>query len=598
MPRLKKILKQMIKEQNINTKEIVYRLIHDHIAKYKSKIIIAIIFMIITAICSAAIVWLVKPAIDDIFVVKDKKKLLYVPLIMLSIYSIKGVSEFFQNFIVKYVGQQILTDLQMQMYRHLLNCDYNLIKSQSSGKLISRFTNDIILMRSAVSNGLVGCAKHFMSIIFLIIVMFTLDVHLSLFIFLAFPAAIYPVQKLGRKMRLATSKAQEELSEFTAQLDETFNSIKIVKSFCTEEIEANRAEKITQNILMQYKKASKSDSLTSPIMEVLSGLGFACVLWYGGFAVIEGKMSQGALFAFITAFVSAYRPFKSLVSLNVNLQEGIAATNRIFNILDIKPQIIDSSDAKTINLSNLDIKLDDISFQYEDERKILNNFSTTIKANKTYALVGQSGSGKTTISNLLIRMIDPKSGQIIIGDTPIKNIKINSLRSQISIVTQETLLFDATVAENIAYGIKNPNNQKIIEAAKKAAAHEFIQSLPNGYKTALGTAGHSLSGGQRQRLSIARAFYKNSPILILDEATSALDPSSEQEVIKALQELQKNRTTIIITHRLNSIKDADKIIVMKNGEIIEQGSHKELMDNEKEYYILYNKQLKEKTISV
>ncbi|MBN8512422.1 MAG: ABC transporter ATP-binding protein [Rickettsiales bacterium] len=580
-------------EVNYSSREIITRLLRDHVSPYKGKIFVAIVHMIIVAICAAAIVRLVQPAIDRVFLTHDRQMLVTIPLLMLVIYSIKGVAEYYQGYIIKYVGQKILTNLQMLMYEHLLYSDYLYIKSQSSGRLISRFTNDIMLMRGAISNLLVGCAKYLLSVLFLIGIMFSLDPILAGFIFLAFPIAIYPVQKLGRRMRKMTSSSQEELGNFTAKLDETFTSIKVIKSFCTEDLETERAKRITSNILVFFRKAAKFDSLTSPIMEILSGFAIACVLWYGGYAVIQGKMTTGSLFAFITAFVSAYRPYKSLVSLNVNLQEGIAAANRVFNVLDSKPTICDVSNAITPYFTTPKIEFKNLNMRFSNGKTVLKSIDLSIEPGNTYAFVGSSGSGKTTIANLLIRMFDPTEGEIYIDNYSIKQISLNSLRGQIAVVSQETVLFDTTVYENIAYGLGNASEEEIIHAATAADAHEFIMSLPNGYQTIIGTNGSTLSGGQRQRISIARAFLKNAPILLLDEATSALDPNSERSILDSLSRLRKGRTTIVITHRLNSIKDANMIVVMKHGRIIEQGTHQQLIKIKKEYFKLFNKQLKE-----
>ena len=585
-------------EKKIKSKLVIKRLLQEHVAPYKKKVIVAILFMVLSALCAAAIVGLVQPAIDRVFITHDREMLLLIPLALLIIHTIKGIAEYFQNYIIKYVGQRILTNMQMRMYEHLLYADFLFLQSQSSGRLISRFTNDIILMRGAVSNMLVGCAKHFLSVLFLIIMMFYINPILSAFVFFVFPFAIYPIQKLGRKMRAVTGDAQEELSHFTSRLDETFFSIKIIKSFCTEKTEAERAKKITDNILSFYKKAAKLDSLTSPIMEILSGIAVACVLWYGGFSVIAGNMTTGALLAFITAFVSAYRPFKSLVALNVNLQEGLAAANRVFNILDLKPTITDIQNPTETKWLHPEIEFKQVGLKFDNNKTALDSLDIKIPAGQTLAFVGRSGSGKTTAANLLVRFFDPTTGEININGENIKNISLKHLRSQIAMVTQDTMLFDTTISENIAYGFKNASKADIIAAAEAADAHEFIESLPQGYETIIGVLGSTLSGGQKQRLSIARAFLKDAPILLLDEATSALDQRSEQSIIKSIARLREGRTTLIITHRLSSITDADQIIVMKQGRTVEQGTHIELLNLEKEYYKLYNKELKETTNSV
>lgn len=584
--------------RKLNSKYIIKRLLKNHVAPYKKTVFLAIFFMIIVALCTAAIVKMIQPAVDKIVLTQDTQMLFYIPIIMLGIYVIKGIAEYFQGYLIKYVGQKILTNLQMEMYEHLLNSDFLFIQSQSSGRLISRFSNDITLLRGTVSHILVGVAKHLLSVIFLIIIMFSLDPFLSSFVFFVFPLAIYPIQKLGRKLRNVTTEAQEELSDFTAKLDETFSSIKIIKSFCTEKIQAEKAKTVTAKILTFYKRAARLDSLTSPIMEILSGLAVACVLWYGGFSVINKTMTAGGLLAFIMAFVSAYRPFKSLVSLNINLQEGIAASNRVFNILDLKPEIKNLRNAKKVHFNKPEIKFTDLSHTFSNKKVALKNINLTIEAHKTYAFVGRSGSGKTTLANLLIRLFDPTKGNITVNNYNIKEIGLKNLRQQISLVSQDVVLFDDTIRENISYGVSKYSKEEIIKAAKAADAHDFIMSMPQGYDTIVGTAGMTLSGGQRQRLSIARAFLKNAPILLLDEATSSLDHNSEQQIVNSLSELQKNRTTIIITHRLSSIVSSDKIIVLKHGKVVEQGTHNELMKEKKEYYKLYNKELKETDKSV
>ena len=584
-------------QQNLKSSAVIKRLLVNHVKPYKSEIFIAIFFMVVVATCSAAVVWLTKPAIDKILVARNMRMLVIIPLLMLGVYVIKGIAEYYQGYLIKYVGQKILTDMQIQMYEHLLYADLAYVQSQSSGRLISRFTNDIILMRGAVSNMLVGCAKYFLSVVFLIIIMFNLEPFLSMFVFLAFPIAIYPVQKLGRKMRRITGDAQEELSNYTARLDETFQSIKIIKSFCAEKIESVRAKEITTKILTFYKKSAMLDSLTSPVMEFLCGLAIACVLWYGGFQVISGDMTIGELFTFIAAFVSAYRPFKSLVSLNVNLQEGLAAANRIFNILDTKPLIQDNANALKPDFGCPEIFFEKITLNFE-EKEAIKLVNLKIEKAKTYAIVGKSGSGKTSLANLLVRFYDPTEGRVLINSNDIKDISVTHLRNQIAMVSQDTILVDASIAENIAYGNLAATRQEIIYAAKHADADEFISKLVDGYDTVIGIGGCTLSGGQKQRLAIARAFLKNSPIMLFDEATSALDPESEQSIVHSFTNLRKGKTTLIITHRLASIRDVDKIIVMKNGEIEEQGTHEELINLKSEYYKLHNKQLKEKAKTV
>lgn len=571
---------------------IIKRLIKNHVKPYANKIYFAIFCMVIAAICTAVIVHAVKPIIDKVFLTHDRKMLIIMPIVLTATFFIKGISEYYQNYLIKFVGQRVLTDLQMKMYEHLLFADISFIQSKSSGRLISRFTNDISMMRGAVSNLLVGCAKHFLTVVFLIGTMFSLEPILSCVVFFVFPLAVYPVQKMGRKIRKISSKSQEELGHYTSRLDETFQSIKIIKSFVGEKIESKRAAFFVNNILEFYKKTSKLDALVSPIMEGLSGLAVGGMVWYGGNLVLEGKSTPGALFAFLAAFASAYRPFKSLVSLNINLQEGISAAKRVFSILDTEPIIKDYDNSKEVHLINPQITFKELALSFESKTAV-KYIDLKLEPNKIITFVGRSGSGKTSLSNLLVRFYDPNKGKILINNHDIKYIKLASLRKQISLVTQDTHLFDTTIAENIAYGQPNAAREEIIEAAKYADAHEFIMQLPSGYDTQIGVQGMTLSGGQRQRLSIARAFLKDASILIWDEATSSLDQASEQKILESLKKLRQGKTTLIITHRLSSIIDLDNIIVMKDGEVCEQGSHTQLLANKGEYYRLYNKELRE-----
>lgn len=568
---------------------VVKRLLLEHIKPYSSRLIVAMLFMVIVAACSAIIVKLVEPAIDKVFLNNDHKMLFLVPLGMTIIYSIKGIAEYYQSYLVKYISQRMLTDLQMKMYKHLLTTDLEFIQSQSSGRLISRFTNDISLMRGAVSVLVVGFAKHFLSIVFLIVVMFKLDPILSLIVFIAFPAAVLPVQQIGRRIRRIINQAQQELANYTSKLDETFQSIRIIKSFSAEQFEYDKAEQISNSIIHYYKKTAKYDALVSPIMELLSGISIGGIVLYGGILISKGETTPGVLFAFITAFIAAYRPFKSLLSLNIHFQEGIAAARRIFCILDIEPKIINRTDCYDINLSDCDLYLKAVSLKLKDSL-ILKNINLQINKNNITAIVGRSGSGKTSIANLLVRFYDINVGEIYINNHSIYNLSLNSLRNQIGLVTQDTILFDASIAENIAYG-SNASREDIIKAAKLADADEFINNLSLGYDTLIGNQGNTLSGGQRQRIAIARAILKNSPIIILDEATSSLDPKSEQQILNVLKILKiQGKTIIFITHRLSSISFADNIIVLKQGEVIEHGVYNDLLDKKGEFYNLINQE--------
>jgi subfamily B ATP-binding cassette protein MsbA len=544
--------------------------------------------MIIVAVCSAANVALAKPLLDDIFANKDKQVLMQTALIILGVTSIKAIAEYFENYLVKSLGQKILTDLQILLFNHLLDADLAFLQKESSGKLISRFTNDISLMRGAVSNLLIGISRYLFTVIGLVVIMFSLEPKLSMIVFIAFPLAIYPIQLIGKRMRKIVHQTQDKLGDYTAKLDEVFLSIKVVKSYQGEDMEAKKAKQITDEILRLYKKAVRLDSLTSPITEFLSGLAVASILVYGGLSVINGESTAGSLIAFIAAFFSAYRPFKSLLVLNVNLQEGLAASKRLFVTLDTKPVVFDSPSSKALNIKNTNISFQNVSLKLSD-KEIFQDISLEIPANKTTAIVGESGSGKSSLINLLLKFYLPDSGKILIGDQDIANVKTKSLRNQIALVTQETLLFDTSISENIAYTSHCSQNE-IVEAAKKSSCNEFIRMLPQGYDTTIGFQGYSLSGGQKQRLSLARAFAKKAPILVLDEATSSLDAHNESMVFGSLKTEVEKITTIIVTHKLSSIKNADNIIVIEQGKLLEQGTHEELISKRGKYFDLYQKQ--------
>lgn len=580
--------KHSISESAYTTKYIITRLLADHIKPYKSKLLTAVFFMVIVAAMNAVIVYMTKPMVDDVLIKGDRFMLRVVPIMILGVFLIKGIAEYWQSYLIKSTGQRILTDIQLLMYEHLLKADLAFIQTQSSGRLISRFTNDISLMRGAVSNLLIGCAKHLLSVVFLIGTMLYVEPMLTIYTFIAFPIAIYPAQQLGRKMRKIANSTQEELGNYTAQLDETFQSIKVVKSYIAEGFEVLRGKVMMERICELYKKAARFDALTSPMMEILNGCAVAGIIMYGGMLVLDGKTTTGSLFTFLAAFISAYRPYKSLVSLNVDLQEGLAASKRLFQVLDTQPHVHDKPDAKAVEFHNPEIIFEDVSLNF-NTKQALNHLSLTIPAGKTTAIVGQSGGGKTSLANLLVRFYEPSEGSISISGHNIRDIKLESLRRQIALITQDTMLFDATVLDNIAYGKEGATREEVIEAAKAAAAHEFIMEMAQGYDTPIGNQGLILSGGQRQRISIARAFLKDAPILIMDEATSSLDTTSERAIQKALQRLTRDRTTVIITHRLHSIEDSDQIIVMKQGKIAERGTHEGLMKAGGEYHKLYLK---------
>ena len=576
-------------QDRYTTKKLAYRLLCDYMKNHIFQTFIAVIFMILVAICNAIHIHMIVPAIDEVFTNKSMKMLYFLSTAIVFVSLLKAVSEYCQAFLVKNIGQRLLTDIQIDLYNHLLMSDLTTINDLSSAKIISRFTNDISMMRSAINNLALGTTKHLFSVLALVFVMYQLDPGITLVSILVFPIAIYPIILIGKKIRVLSHETQEELGNYTSNLDRNFSNVKIIKSYVNEKYESRRSKNLLEHIFTLYRKLNKFDSLNSPIVEFISGLMMAFIFIYGGSKVISGEVTTGTFFAFLTAFISSYRPFKSLVRLNMNIQEIFTATKRIYQVLDIEPKIIDNDSAKALDLGDGDIKIDDVSLSF-GSRVALKNISLEISGNKTTAIVGVSGSGKTSVANLLVRFYDPNKGSVSINGQDLKSVKIGSLRSKIALVTQDNIIFDSEIRENISYGNQKASDQDIINIAKHAKIHDFISKLPLGYNTTAGACGDDLSGSQKQLIAISRALIKDADILIFDEATSALDQKKEMEIKNSLRKLRSKKTNIIIAHRLSSIIDADKIIVMNAGKVVEEGTHQELLDLKNHYYNLYNAQ--------
>lgn len=582
-----------IRQTDLSSRVLIQRLWKDYISAHKRKISFALICMVLAALSTAANAWMMQPVLDHIFLSKDMSMLVWLPFVVLATATVKGLAAYGQSLLMKYVGQRIVTDMQVSLFRHLLGSDVALFSGNASGKLISRFSNDVTLIRKNLVNFLNTFAKESVTLIALVGVMFYQSVALSLIAFTVLPLAIYPTVRLGKRMRKVAEKTQEELGQFTAGLDDTFQGIRTVKSYNAEAYETRRAKSVMEGLFRLYIKAARIDSAAPPIMEILTGISIAGVIWYGGLQVINGVTTPGAFFSFIAALIMAYKPMKSLSGLNANVQEGLSAIARLYSVLDTQPTIQSKKNAKNLSVKKGALTFENVNFSYGDQ-PTLRNITLRVPAGKRVALVGASGSGKSTIMNLALRFYDPEAGRITIDDQDIKNVTLSSLRGATAIVAQESMLFDDTIRANICYGQENADEESMIAAATAAAAHEFIAALPEGYDTLVGQHGVRLSGGQRQRISIARAMLKNAPILLLDEATSALDTASEHHVQNALDRLMKNRTTLVIAHRLSTVMDADIIYVMKDGEIIEHGKHKDLLAKRGEYARLYRRQFADK----
>ena len=580
------------------TYALVKRLLKESVRPYLKWIGFALVGMVFVAGATAASAWLMKPVINDVFVAKNKEFLLPISIAVLVTFAIKGFANYAQSVIMHYVGQRIITDTQHRLYGHLTRMDLGFFHQTPTGSLISRFTVDINMMRAAVSNALTGIGKDFLTLIFLVGVMFIQDRYLAVIAFVVFPVAILPIVKLGQRIRKVTVSTQEEIGQFTTLLEQTIQGARVVKAYRMEEYEKGRFRKIAERVFQLVFKSARIRSMASPIMETLGGVAVALVIFYGGFRVIEESMNPGAFFSFITALLLAYEPMKRLANLNASLQEGLASAQRLFGLLDTKPNIIDKPDAATLKIKGGNIVLNQVNFSYIPKHPVINGVSLSVPAGKLVALVGPSGAGKSTILNLIPRFYEVDSGIIKIDGIDVQDVTLDSLRRNIALVSQEIILFDDTVRANIAYGRPDASEKEITQAAKNAAAHDFIEAMSNGYDTYVGERGTKVSGGQRQRLAIARAMLKNAPILLLDEATSSLDAESEREVQAALMELMKGRTTLVIAHRLSTVIEADLIHVIDNGKLVESGNHPELLSKNGTYARLYALQFKEQQLEV
>ncbi len=549
--------------------------------------------MVVVAATTASLAFLMETILDDVFTARDKTSLYIAATTVMGLFLLKGLATYGQTVIMSLVGQRILADIQKRMFSHLTYADLSFFQSRSSGELIAHFINDVEKMRGTVAGVITAIGRDSLTLIFLIGVMFYQDWLLTLASFFAFPTAILPLVKIGKKIRKVSANTQEEIGQFTVILNEVFRDIRHVKSYCMEKYEQTRTNLLIDKIFKLVFKAARTKAAAYPIMETLGGTAIVIVICYGGWQVIEGERTTGTFFSFVTALLLAYDPVKKLVNLNAQLQEGLAASERIFGVLDIKPKIVDRSDAIQLKEVTGEILIENLYFSYNGTPPILSNLSMQIPAGQTIALVGHSGSGKSTLLNLITRFFAPASGLILLDNIDIQTVTLSSLRQNFAIVSQDVSLFNETIKSNICYGNPEASDEKIVEAAKNAAAHEFITQLPNGYETEVGENGVKLSGGQRQRIVIARAMLKDAPILLLDEATSALDSESEKSIQVALQKLMHNRTTIVIAHRLSTIQSADMIYVLDEGKVAEFGKHTELLKRNGVYANFYKIQFSE-----
>jgi subfamily B ATP-binding cassette protein MsbA len=570
-----------------STRALITRLVKDRVRSQSKRLIFAGFCMMLVAAATAGNAYLMQPIMDEVFLNKNEAMLLLVPAAVLTLAVIKGLAGYGQAVTMTYIGQRIISAVQLDMFAHLMRADIAFFQNHSTGNLISRFNNDANMLREAVSTGLTAIAKDSLTLIFLVALMFYQDWRLALIAFFVFPIAVYPIVRIGKRMRKVSANTQEQMGELTTLLDETFRGARHVRAYGMENYEIGRAQGVIEAIFNLVYKASRVSSATHPIMESLGGVAIAVVVLYGGHQVLEGTTTPGAFFSFITALLLAYQPMKSLANLNAKMQHGLAAAQRIFELLDEKPEIRDRTDAKPLSGVKGAIRLENVRFGYEEGRSALDGIDLDVPAGATVALVGPSGAGKSTVLNLIPRFYDCGDGRVTIDGHDVRDVTLASVRANIALVAQDITLFDDTVRANIAYGRPDASDAEIAEAASLAGADEFIRGLTYGYDTRVGGRGLNLSGGQRQRIAIARAILKDAPILLLDEATSALDTETERQVQAALENLTTDRTTLVIAHRLSTVMAADMIHVMDAGRIIESGTHSDLLDQGGAYARLY-----------
>jgi ATP-binding cassette, subfamily B, bacterial MsbA len=569
--------KPPILEKGARTAALVWRLARDFMRPHLPRIALAFVLMGAAAGSTALRAWLMQPVLDRIFVGRDGSLLLLIAGGALAIAIVKGLADYGEAVLMNRVGQRVIADVQIALFTRLMRADLAYFHAHPSGTLISRFTSDAALLRSAAANVLGGIGKDALTVLFLVGVMFYQDWLLALASFFVFPLAIHPIVGIGRRMRRVSANTQAEIGQLTTLLSQTFQGARLVKAYGMEGYEERRAAGLFERLYSLIDRATRTRSRASPMMETLGGAAIAVVILYGGHQVIAGSRTPGAFFSFITALLLAYQPLKSLANLNASLQEGLAAAQRIFQVFDVEPTIRELPDARPLRVAGGEIRFDRVRFGYAPGAVALDRVSLTVPAGRTVALVGASGAGKSTLLNLIPRFYDVDEGSIAIDGQDVRDVTLASLRGAVALVAQEVTLFDDTLRANIAYGRFAASVADIEAAARAAGAESFIRELPNGYDTVVGEHGVRLSGGQRQRLAIARAMLKDAPILLLDEATSALDSESERQVQAALRTLIRGRTTLVIAHRLSTVQGADLICVVDRGRIVESGRHAELL---------------------
>ena len=577
----------------MNNIDILKRLYNDYTKKYVRKIIFSVFLSLIVAGSTASIAWLLDPAIKKIFIEKDQTLIFIIPILIIIAFTTKGLSLYFAKVTMIGVGEHVKKDVQIDMMRSLIKADTQIIDGKHTGKFIGNLTMDVGMINNLISVAILNIFKDSLTLLSLLGVMFYQNWKLSLMAIIMIPLASVAAKSLGKRIGKVSTEAMEQAGVLQTYLIEVFKNHKLVKIFQQENYERDRAESNIRALMEKSKKIAIVFVRASPVMETLTGIMIAALIFYSGKLIASNELGINNFFSFLAAMMLAYQPVRSLATLNIAVNQGLVAAKRVLPIIDNKNKIIENENDKILNLTKGNIKFVDVNFGYnEDQSQTLQSINLNLSGGKMTSLVGHSGAGKSTILNLIPRFYDPNSGDILIDDQSIYHSTISSLRKNISLVTQDTTLFDDTIKNNIAYANLNASDEEIKEVAKLSFAHDFINNLPNKYDTLIGENGVRLSGGEKQRLSIARAMLKKSQIILLDEATSSLDAETENKIQKAITYLTKNRTTIVIAHRLSTILNSDNIYVIDHGKVAEQGNHKELLTKSEIYKNFYEKQIR------
>jgi len=577
---------------------LVRRLMRDYMKKHMLRIAVAFLFMALAAASLVVMANFLQPIIDGAMRGGGMNELYWLGGSIIAVFAVKAVCSYTGDMMMQYIGHRTVADIQSGMYARLMRADLDHFHNTAAGQLIANFLSDAAKLRTVFSDTFTGIGRDSLAVIGLVGYMFYTDWVLACVGFFIFPMAVWPVAKLGRKMRKVSSNTQAEMAQFTTLLDEGFGGIRHIKAYGMEQYESGRADTVVNRLFKLNFRAARVRTASEPILEFLAGLAIVAVLLYGGWQVIHGGRTPGTFFAFIGALLLAYEPVRKLAKLNANLQDALPAAERVFAVLDLVAKIQDQPGAVPLVVKSGAVRLDTVSFAYRQGAMALRDVTIDVPAGKTVALVGPSGAGKSTVLNLIPRFYDVDAGRVLVDGQDVREVTLASLRGAMGLVSQETNLFDDTIRANIAYGRPGAAEAEIFAAARSAAAHDFIVGLPDGYETRVGGLGAKLSGGQRQRIAIARAILKNAPILLLDEATSALDTESERQVQAALKALMQGRTTLVIAHRLSTVIDADLIYVLEAGQVKERGTHRELLAARGLYASLYAAQAGEEPAPV